>query len=237
AVIAAFNGDKRALTMAEVAARADLPRAGARRLLYTLVQLGYARISDGLFELTPKVIDLGRAFLSSAADYDFAKPIVEALARDTGELCTMSVLDGADAVYVIRIEPSLPLTRSYGVGSRLPAYATSMGRVLLAGLTDPDAVAILKTSTLRKLTPPTQTDIDAVMTEIVRARKAGWSLVQQEIELGVCGLSAAVTNQRGGIRAAVSISFNMSRFDKKHALERSLPRLLQAAAELSQLGD
>src|SRR5215831_667084 len=166
AVISAFNGEKRSLSMADIAERVGLPRAGARRLLYTLVQLGYARVHEGLFELTPKIIELGRAFLSSAANLDFAKPIVEALARDTGELCTMSLLDGVDVVYVVRIEPALSLTRSYGVGSRLPAYATSMGRVLLAGLAPQDARAILATSHRRKLTSRTKTDIDVLMAEI-----------------------------------------------------------------------
>src|SRR5262249_57780026 len=128
AVIGALREGKRSLSMAEVAERAELPRAGARRLLYTLVQLGYARVDEGRFELTPKVMELGRAFLASATSVDFAKPIVDALARDTGELCTMSVLDGVDVVYVLPVEPALSLTRSYGVGSRLPAYATSMGR-------------------------------------------------------------------------------------------------------------
>ena len=237
AVINAFNGEKRSLTMADIAERTDLPRAGARRLLYTLVQLGYARIHGGLFELTPKIIELGRAFLSSATNLDFAKPIVEALARETGELCTMSVLDGVDIVYVVRVEPTLSLTRSYGVGSRLPAYATSMGRVLLAGLPPQNAKAILKASRLRKLTKRTKTDPEILMAEIARAGKVGWCLVQQEIELGVCGLSAAVRNRQGATRAAVSISFNMSRFDRKLALEVALPRLLEAAGKLSGLSD
>src|SRR5262245_21289046 len=98
--------------MAEVAERAHLTRAGARRLLYTLVHLDYARSYIGRFELTPKIIELGRAFLASATSYDLARPIVENLSRDTGELCTMSVLDGADVVYVVRVEPVLPLMRS-----------------------------------------------------------------------------------------------------------------------------
>ena len=237
AVICAFNGEKRALSMADVAERAALTRAGARRLLYTLVQLGYARRDEGRFELTPKIIDLGRAFLSSAANLDFAKPIVEALSRDTGELCTMSLLDGVDVVYVVRVEPAPSLTRSYGVGSRLPAYATSMGRVLLAGLAAQDARAILAASHRRKLTSRTKTDIDVLMAEIARAGRTGWCLVRQEIELGVCGLSAAVKGRQGATKAAVSISFNMSRFDRRHALEVALPRLLQAAAELSRLSD
>src|SRR5215472_1848014 len=237
AVISAFNGEKRSLSMADIAERAGLPRAGARRLLYTLVQLGYARVHEGLFELTPKIIELGRAFLSSAANLDFARPIVEALARETGELCTMSVLDGVDVIYVVRVEPALSLTRSYGVGSRLPAYATSMGRVLLAGLPPQNARAILKASALRKLTNRTKTDPEVLMAEITRAGKAGWCLVQQEIELGVCGLSAAVRNRRGATRAAVSISFNMSRFDRRLALEVALPRLLEAADKLSGLSD
>jgi IclR family transcriptional regulator, pca regulon regulatory protein len=103
---------KRSLSTAEVAERAALPRAGARRLLHTLVRLGYARVDDGRFELTPKIIELGRAFLTSATNYDLVRPVIESLSRDTGELCTMSVLDGVDVVYVARIEPVLPLTEA-----------------------------------------------------------------------------------------------------------------------------
>src|SRR5215471_18798244 len=112
-----------------------------------------------------------------------------------------------------------------------------MGRVPLAGLAPQDARGILEASHLCKLTSRTKTDIEVLMTEVARAGRASWCLVQQEIELGVCGLSAAVKGRQGATKAAVSISFNMSRFDRRHAFEVALPRLLQAAAELSRLSD
>ena len=233
AVITAFNAGGRSLSIAEVAERTDVTRAGARRLLHTLVGLGYARVNNGRFELTPRIIQLGRAYLLSAINFEESRPVVERLSQDTGELCTMSVLDGLDVVYVVRIEPFQPLTRGLGVGSRLPAYATSMGRVLMAGLPEDEAKSLLERSDRRPLTSFTKTRVPALMTEISHARQNGWAFVSEELEYGVCGLSAGVKDVSGSIRSVVSISFNLARFDKKRALRIALPRLLEAARQLS----
>src|SRR5262249_12367809 len=196
AVIKAFNGAQQPLSMAKIAERAHLTRAGARRLLHTLVKLDYARMEAGRFTLSPRILDLGLAYLSSFTNYDLCHRIIEELAHDTEELCTMSVLDGAEIVYVVRVEGRPALTRSLSVGSRLAAFATAMGRVLLAGMPENGARAILLGANRPKLTRFTKTEIDKLLAEISKARRNGWSLVKQELELGICGMSAAVGNER-----------------------------------------
>jgi len=216
--------------MSAVAARAGLTRAGARRLLYTLVELGYADASDGLFSLTPRVLELGFSYLSSLTLYGLARPLVERLARQTNELCTMSVRDGDSVVYVVRAEISTPLSRSFGLGSRLPAFATSMGRVMLADLSDGELETFLAGAKLPQITRYTKTEPDRIRDEVARARRQGWCLVKQELELGVCGLSVPVHDGDGKVAAAVSLSLNMARFDETQTLKDFLPRL-QAVAE------
>lgn len=219
--------------MAEVADRTGLTRAGVRRLLYTLVKLGYARISNGRFSLSPRILDLGFSYLSSLTARGVAQPVIEGLAREVNELCTMSVLDGREIVYVIRVEIRTPLTRSLGIGSRLPAFATSMGRVLLAGENDEAVNTFVLSQDLRRITRYTNTDPQQLAKEIRKVRREGWSLVKQELELGVCGLSAPVRDARGRVVAAASISFNMARFDERQAMHSFLPKLLTVAEEIS----
>jgi len=232
-VIRAFGSAQDSLSMAEVADRTGLTRAGVRRLLYTLVKLGYARISNGRFSLSPRILDLGFSYLSSLTARGVAQPVIEGLAREVNELCTMSVLDGREIVYVIRVEIRTPLTRSLGIGSRLPAFATSMGRVLLAGENDQAINTFLLSQDLRRITRYTNTDPQQLAKEIRKVRREGWSLVKQELELGVCGLSAPVRDARGRVVAAASISFNMARFDERQAMHSFLPKLLTVAEEIS----
>jgi len=232
-VIRAFGSAQDSLSMAEVADRTGLTRAGVRRLLYTLVKLGYARISNGRFSLSPRILDLGFSYLSSLTARGVAQPVIEGLAREVNELCTMSVLDGREIVYVIRVEIRTPLTRSLGIGSRLPAFATSMGRVLLAGENDEAVNTFVLSQDLRRITRYTNTDPQQLAKEIRKVRREGWSLVKQELELGVCGLSAPVRDARGRVVAAASISFNMARFDERQAMHSFLPKLLTVAEEIS----
>jgi len=178
-------------------------------------------------------LDLGFSYLSSLTARGVAQPVIEGLAREVNELCTMSVLDGREIVYVIRVEIRTPLTRSLGIGSRLPAFATSMGRVLLAGENDEAVNTFVLSQDLRRITRYTNTDPQQLAKEIRKVRREGWSLVKQELELGVCGLSAPVRDARGRVVAAASISFNMARFDERQAMHSFLPKLLTVAEEIS----
>src|SRR5919205_75546 len=134
AVIRAFDASAPELTLSDVARLTGLTRAAARRFLLTLVDLGYVRFDGRLFSLTPRVLELGYAYLSGLTLPDIAEPHLEWLAREVGESSSMSVLDGEDVVYVARVPTSRIMTVAINVGTRFPAYATSMGRVLLAGL-------------------------------------------------------------------------------------------------------
>src|SRR5512139_1746855 len=136
AVIRAFDRDHPELTLSEVATATGVTRAAARRFLLTLAELGYVRSDGRLFALTPRVLELGYAYLSSMSLPEVAEPHLEALVATVNESSSVSVLDGTDVVYVARVPTSRIMTVSISVGTRFPAYATSMGRVLLAGLDD-----------------------------------------------------------------------------------------------------
>src|SRR6478752_6151600 len=137
-VIRSFSADAPRQTLTEVAGRSGLSRAGARRILLTLETLGYVSSDGKLFSLTPRILDLGFAYLSSMPIWNLAEPVMEALVGEVKESCSAAVLDGTDIVYVLRVPTHKIMSISLGVGSRLPAYCTSMGRMLLAGLDDDD---------------------------------------------------------------------------------------------------
>lgn len=233
AVMRTFGSGAPALTISEVATRAGITRAGARRLLHTLVTLGYARASDGLFSLTPRVLELGHAYLSSLSMREVAQPVIERLAVEVGELVALSVLDGAEILFVARAEMRSPLARGIGLGSRLPAFATSMGRVLLAGLPPPESRRLLAPRTLKPHTCFTLCKPEALARDLARVRKQGYALVSEELELGVCGLAAPIANAQGQVIAAVNVSTNLARHSKQEMLSRFLPRLRAAVAEIS----
>ena len=226
AVLGAFGDGAADLSISEAAARTGLPRAGARRLLLTLVSLGLAQEVSGRFRLTPRVLRLGFAYLSSLTVREVAQPILEALAADTHEMTALSVLDGHEAVYVSRGSAGRVLARHVTVGSRMPAYCTSMGRVLLSSL-PPDALeAYFEGARFAPLTRYTKTDPAQVRDEIDKARLQGWAVVAQEIELGICGLAAPVLSPNGETVGAVNISSTLSRHTVRRFVSAYLDRLL-----------
>ena len=147
-VIAAFQHD-RALTLSEISRRTNISRAGVRRLLHTLVELGFVQQSGTTFALTPRVLQLGFSYLSSLSLREVAQPVIETLSRETDEVVAVSVLDGTNVVYVTRAEVTSVLRRGLTIGSRIPAFCTSMGRVLLAGLPPEECAAVLDNSDRR----------------------------------------------------------------------------------------
>lgn len=233
AVMRAFGSGAPSLTISEVAARAGVTRAGARRLLHTLLTLGYARVADGRFSLTPRVLELGHAFLSSLSMPEVAQPVIQRLAAELDELVAVSVLEGAEIVYVARAEMRSPLARGIGLGSRLPAFATSMGRVLLADLPPAQARRLLAPRSLKAYTRFTLCEPDALARDLAKVRRQGYALVSEELELGVCGLAAPIVDAQGRVLAAVNVSTNLARHGKQEMLERFLPRLRAAVAEIS----
>ncbi|RTL54131.1 MAG: PcaR/PcaU/PobR family beta-ketoadipate pathway transcriptional regulator [Bradyrhizobiaceae bacterium] len=232
-VIAAF-GHERALNLTQIARRTGLTRATARRLLHTLVALGFARHDEDLFMLTPRVLQLGFAYLSTLSLRDVAQPVIESLSRAADEVVGLSVLDDLDAVYIARAEVTSVLRRPLTVGSGVPAFCTSMGRVLLAGLDPDECASRLARAERRAWTRHTVTDADALMDEIARVRGQGWSLATEQLELGACGLAVAVVDNGGKVIAALNLSTNLARHTPDILIKTFLPRLREAADEIAR---
>lgn len=236
AVIRSFSAEAPGQTLTEVAQRAGLTRAGARRILLTLEQLGYVQVLGRRFSLTPKILDLGFAYLSSLPMWNLAEPVMQALAAEVGESCSAAVLDGDDIVYVLRVPARKIMSINLGIGSRLPAYCTSMGRVLLAGLTPDELRLRLAAAAQRPAhTPRTLTQPMALLRAIEAARAQGWAIVDQELEAGLVSLAAPIIDRGGRTIAALNISGQANRTPAEVMRERFLPRLLDAAAQISQL--
>ncbi len=234
-VIRSFSADAPQQTLTEVAARAGLTRAGARRILLTLQTLGYVSSDGRLFRLTPRILDLGFAYLSSMPMWNLAEPEMQALTARVGESCSAAVLEGSDIVYVLRVPTHKIMSISLGVGSRLPAYCTSMGRMLLAGMDEDHARELLHGSERRALTRHTVTAVDELMARVRQARRQGWCLVNQELEEGLISLAAPLTDRAGRTVAALNISGQANRTPAKAMEERMLPALRETAATISRL--
>lgn len=232
-VIRSFPTQRPFATLAELAAAANMPRATTRRMLLTLVELGYAAQEGDRFSLAPKLMELGFTYLSSVPLYRSAQDVLEALAGKINELCSLSILDGAETVYLVRVHGRELLSRPMGVGTRLPAYATSIGRVLLAALDAAERKRLFELRKPTRLTPKTVTDIEALGKSLDATRQNGYSLVMEELEVGINGLAVPVKDKRGNVVAAAGISFNPARFKKREALDLYLPQLLQAAEQIS----
>jgi len=234
-VIRSFSADAPRQTLTEVAGRSGLSRAGARRILLTLETLGYVSSDGKLFSLTPRILDLGFAYLSSMPIWNLAEPVMEALVAEVKESCSAAVLDGTDIVYVLRVPTHKIMSISLGVGSRLPAYCTSMGRMLLSALPEAELMKCLQASTLEARTKYTVTDVKELAAKVAQARKQGWSLVNQELEEGLVSMAAPITNRAGQTVAALNISGQANRTSAKAMQESMLPQLLTAANAISRL--
>ncbi|OLF15433.1 IclR family transcriptional regulator domain-containing protein [Actinophytocola xanthii] len=230
AVVRAFDQEHPELTLSEVAAVTGVTRAVARRFLLTLESLGYVRSDGRFFSLTAKVLELGYAYLSSLTLPEVAEPHLEALVGEVNESSSVSVLDGHDVVYVARVPVSRIMTVSISVGTRFPAYATSMGRVLLAGLPEDALVEYLSSVRLERLTARTVASVAALRAEIARVRGQGWSLVNQELEEGLRALAVPIRDRSGAVVAALNVSAHASRTSLEAMRRELLPPLLRTAA-------
>jgi IclR family pca regulon transcriptional regulator len=205
AVLRAFDGDAPVQTLSDVARRAGLTRAAARRFLLTLADLGYVRVDGRLFSLTPKVLELGYAYLSALTLPQVAGPHLEALSARVHESASMSVLDGADVVYVARVATSRLMTAAITIGTRLPAYATAMGRVLLAARPPAERARLLP-APAAALTDRTVTDAATLTRTLDEVAAAGWALVDEELELGVRSIAVPVRDAGGTVVAAANVA-------------------------------
>ncbi|MCY9783507.1 helix-turn-helix domain-containing protein [Nocardiopsis sp. EMB25] len=229
-VIRAFSAERPSMTLSDVARATDLTRAAARRFLLTLTDLGYVRTDGRLFSLTPRVLELGYAYVCSAGLPDVAQPHLEDLSARVRESASVSVLDGDEIVYVARVATLRIMTVAITVGTRFPAAATSMGRVLLAGFDDEALDTFLTGTELPKLTRHTITDPAELRAEVVRVRGRGYAVVDQELEEGLRALAAPVRDACGRVVAAVNVSAHAARSSLEDVRERLLPALLETAA-------
>lgn len=232
AVIRAFDAEHSELTLSEVAASTGVTRAAARRFLLTLAELGYVRSDGRYFSLTARVLQLGYAYLSSLSLPEVAESHLEALVAEVNESSSVSVLDGMDVVYVARVPVSRIMTVAISVGTRFPAYATSMGRVLLAGLADDALESYLAGVRLQRLTPRTVSSIAALRGELAKVRSQGWAMVNQELEEGLRAIAAPIRDRNGGVVAAVNVSAHASRTSLDAMRRDLLPLLLRTASSI-----
>ncbi|MEU7882608.1 IclR family transcriptional regulator [Microbispora bryophytorum] len=232
AVIRAFDAASPELTLSEVARKTGLTRAAARRFLLTLAGLGYVRTDGRLFSLSPRVLELGYAYLSSLSLPEVALPHLERLVAEVHESASVSVLDDTDIVYVARVPTARIMRVTIAIGTRFPAYCTSMGRVLLAGLPPEDLDAYLARADLERLTPHTTTSTVALRTALDLVRAQGWAVVDQELEEGLRSIAAPIRDGGGRVVAALNVSSHASRTTVESARRDLLPPLLATATRI-----
>jgi len=224
-VLRAFNGERPLRTLSEVAAQTSLSRAVVRRSLLTLQHLGYVAAQGRQFFLTPHVLELGYSYLSSLDLTDLAHEPMEKLSQRVGESCSMAVLEGSEIVYVARVAVRRLMSVALGVGARLPAFAASMGRVLLAAKSDDELSAWLRENTFRSITAHTVYKTRALRAEILKVRRQGYAFVSQELELGLCSIAVPVRSATGQAVYGLNVSMRYSDDVQALAREKMLPAL------------
>jgi IclR family pca regulon transcriptional regulator len=235
AVIRSFSAQAPEQTLSAVAAATGLTRAGARRILLTLQTLGYVKSDGKYYRLTPRIMELGFAYLSSTPLWNLAEPVMERLSDEIHESCSAAVLDGDEVVYVLRVHTHKIMSTNLSVGSRLPACWTSMGRVLLAGESDESLHALLAARDRRRFTALTEQDDARLLQHILDVRAQGWALVDQELAEGLISIAAPVKNAAGRTVAALNISGQANRNSAQMMREQLLPQLLAATQHIGQL--
>ncbi|MGH3517800.1 MAG: IclR family transcriptional regulator domain-containing protein, partial [Haloechinothrix sp.] len=227
AVMRSFSAEHPKQSLSEVARETGLDRATARRLLLTLVDLGYMATDGRGFELTPRTLELGYAYLSSMTVPEVAGPHLQKLARELNETAALAVLDADDIVYVALVPSARLAAVKINIGTRFKAYATSMGRVLLAGLPQPELEAYLDRLHLELKTGRTVRTVHKLRAEIDKVRTQGWALVDSELEEGLRGAAAPVRDRAGRVIAAANVSVHAGRTTPELVEQEYLPAILR----------
>ncbi|OJA06117.1 IclR family transcriptional regulator C-terminal domain-containing protein [Halomonas sp. QHL1] len=232
-VIQAFDHEHPRMTLSEVAARTGMNRAKARRFLLTLHALGYVRKQQRYFELAPRVLQLGYAFLSANNYRDVIQQHLEDITAETGESSSLGVLDGNDVIYVARSAAKHRLMAiTLSVGTRLPAAHTSMGRMLLAQLSDTDLDHFLSSVALEPYTDKTVTDVSELRSQILKARQQGYAISDQELDSGLRSIAVPVYDAKQHLMGAINISTNAARVDLDRLINVYLPVLQNKVAQI-----
>ena len=232
-VVRAFDVDHPVMTLSEVAKRTGLTRAAARRFLHTLRELGYVSSDGRDFRLTPHVLSLGYAYLSSMSIVEIAQPYMEDISKQVSESCSMSVLDGFDIVYVARVPAKRIMSVALSVGTRLPAHNTSMGRVLLASMDEEELDNYFSTTERAPYTQHTVTDEKALRDILDQVRADGYAAVDQELELGVRSVAVPVRARSENTLAALNVSGHAARVSMRDMRRNFLPPLQAAASAIT----
>ncbi|MDO8298571.1 IclR family transcriptional regulator C-terminal domain-containing protein [Lacisediminimonas sp.] len=231
-VIEAMGRGERRQTIASIAQTCDLPRTAVRRFLLTLAELGFVHGDGKLYWLTPKVLRLGMSYLYALPFWRNAQLVLEELSMSVGQSCALSVLDEEDIVYVARAHSRKILAMSPVLGSRFPAHAVSMGRVLLSGLDDAQLDAYLDRTQLTRLTNWTITDRQKLAEHIRRAGEQGYAWVDRELDESICGIAVPIRDAETGVTAAINVSLPAGPWTEETARDEFLVPLRQAAARI-----
>lgn len=230
-VLQAFGSDCPRMTLSEVAARTAMDRAKARRFLLTLHALGYIHRDGRLFELTPRVLQLGYAYQSSNQHRDVIQHYLQNITAELGESSSLTVLDNDEVVYVLRsAAPHRLMGITLSVGTRLPAAYTSMGRVLLGQLPEAELQAFLDRVQPEAHTPSSVTTRAELQERIVQAREQGYAVLDQELDLALRSVAVPVFANNGDLLGAINISTNAARVSMEVLTQNYLPKL-QALAD------
>jgi IclR family transcriptional regulator, pca regulon regulatory protein len=231
-VLACFDADHRSMSLTEVAVAAGLPRPTARRLLLTLEELGFVRSAGGAFQLTPKVLTLGMAYVGALGLWDIARPHLEALVARTGESSSMAQLDGSDIVYVARVSVPKIIALRVEIGTRFPAALTSQGKVLLATLSPDQLAATLAEPSRSGLPAYTGRTPEDLRDELTAVRARGWALADEELAPGVRSVAVPVRDRDGAVQAAMNVTVHAAETSTERLLREHLPLLLRAAGDV-----
>lgn len=229
AVIEAFDADRSRLTLTDVARLTGTTRAGARRYLKTLTRLGYAEFDGRFFSLTPRILRLGYAYLSSAPMPARLQPFLEKISEETGESSSAAMLDGDEIIYIARSATRRIMSVGLGVGTRLPAYCTSLGRAILAHQPQAEIEAYLDRVRLEPRTRFTITDRQALLAALHAVREQGYAAINEELEIGLRSIAVPVHQENGAVRIAINVGTQAARFEAAEMVERFLPVLKSAS--------
>ncbi|WP_027944902.1 IclR family transcriptional regulator domain-containing protein [Amycolatopsis taiwanensis] len=231
-VLRGFQPGRPHMTLSEVASHAELARPTARRILLTLQELGYVRSDESGFSLTPRVLELGMAYIGSRNLWDLAEPHLRQLVARTHESCSIAQLDGSDIVYVARVAVPKLVTLAVTIGTRFPAPQTSLGKVLLAALDHDELDRVLATPSRSGITPrwnPERDELDEVLRDV---RAQGWTVTDQDLALGIRSVATGIRDGQGRTVAAVNVNAHAAETSVEHLIEHHLPHLLRTAGAI-----
>lgn len=234
-IIQTFDKEHEKMSLSQVAMRVELNRAAVRRFLLTLKSLGYVNSDGKLFWLSPKILKLGYSYLVSQPIVDLIQPFVDLVSAEVGESCSVSVLDGTEIVYISRRRTQRIMSFSLHVGTRLPAAVTSMGRVILANKNTRELDSILDRIELKQLTKYTTTNRQILKEELLKVREQGYSVINEELELGLRSIAVPIHNKNDQIVAAINVGTLAERISEQELIDRILPCLLKSAAEIKEI--